>query len=140
MEPNHVIFVGPPIDDGDLLDALPTALAVRLRETNGAIEFLGGLHTRGACREPLWHSLRDAWMGNYSFHRLYPEVRKDDIPFAEDCMGDQFLLRDWRVVRLRAETGQVEPLHMDLAEFFAAANADPVEFLSLQPLLRYLED
>jgi hypothetical protein len=54
-------------------------------------------------------------------------------------VGDQFLLRDGLVIRLAAETGDVEPLGMGLREFFEAVGADPVGVLSLQPLLEYLK-
>src|SRR5262249_38743554 len=105
MRLEHITYSGPPPDDGDLLTRLPAELSSLLRQPNGYIQFYGGLHVRGLCREPAWHSLRDAWDGEHAFHRLYPEVQPEDIPFAEDCLGDQFLLRDGLVWRLMAETG-----------------------------------
>ncbi len=137
MELDHVTFTGPPIDDPDILTRLPAELAGLLGQLNGFIQFHGGLHVRGACQAPDWHSLRHAWEGEFAFHRLYPTVRPEDVPFAEDCVGDQFLLRDGLVSRLAAETGDVEPLGMGLWEFFEAVGADPVGVLSLQPLLEY---
>jgi hypothetical protein len=59
------------------------------------------------------------------------------VPFAEDCLGDQFLLREGRVWRLAAETGEVESLEVGLGGFFEAVQADPVEYLSLHPLLQF---
>lgn len=140
MELQHVTFTGPPIDDEDLLARLPSNLTRLLRQLNGFIQFHGGLHVRGACRKPAWHSLRDAWDGASAFHRLYPEVQADDVPFAEDCMGDQFLLRDKRVCQLAAETGEIEALDVSLGGFFAAVADDPVEFLSLHPLLQFQQE
>jgi hypothetical protein len=137
VELNNLTFTGPPLDDEDLLARLPTNLADLLRQINGFIQFQGGLHVRGACGEPAWHSLRDAWDGDAAFHRLYPEVRPDDVPFAEDSLGDQFFLRNRRVWRLAAETGEVESLGVGLGGFFEAVEADPVEFLSLHPLLEF---
>jgi hypothetical protein len=137
MELDHITFVGPPIDDREILAKLPDDLTGLLEQLNGFIQFHGGLHVRGACREPAWHALRDAWVGERAFHSLYPAVRVGDIPFAEDCMGDQFMLRDRRVVRLAAETGEVQPLELGLAEFFSSVQADPIEFLSLHPLLQF---
>lgn len=140
MERDHVNFVGPPIDDGEILAKLPANLAGLLQQSNGFIQFDGGLHVRGACQHPSWHSLRDAWSGTNAFHSLYPAVRREDIPFAEDCLGDQFLLRDRRVLRLLAETGEVHALGLSLTEFFHAVQADPIAFLSLEPLLLFQRD
>lgn len=140
MELDHVTFVGPPIDDGKILAKLPANLAGLLQQLNGFIQFHGGIHVRGACRHPSWHSLRDAWVGAHAFHSLYPAVHLEDIPFAEDCLGDQFLLRDGRVLRLAAETGELQALDLGLAEFFHAIQADPIEFLALEPLLQFQRD
>jgi hypothetical protein len=140
MELDHVTFVGPPIDDHEILAKIPANLAGLLQQLNGFIQFHGGLHVRGACRQPSWHSLRDAWVGVHAFHSLYPAVHPEDVPFAEDCLGDQFLLCDERVHRLAAETGELQALNWSLAEFFHAVQADPIEFLSLEPLLQFQRD
>jgi hypothetical protein len=133
---NQVTFTGPLLDDEDVIARLPADVAQMLRQINGFIQFHGGLHVRGACREPAWHSLRDAWDGEAAFHRLNTEVCPEDVPFAQDCLGDQFFLRDGRVWRLAGETGEVEPLGIGLGGFFEAVEVDPVEFLSLHPLLQ----
>lgn len=140
MQLAHMTFVGPALDDAELLARLPPNLRGLLEQVNGFIQYHGGLHVRGACRGPAWHSLRDAWLGENAFHRLYPDVRDDDIPFAEDCMGDQFLLRGGQVWRLAAETGELEFQAGALADFLHAAQEDPVEFLTIQPLLQFQQD
>src|SRR5271166_4833360 len=99
MRLEHVTYRGPAIDDRAILAKLPRALTELLEQTNGFIQFHGGLHVRGACRQPDWHSLRAAWESEHAFHQLYPEVDPEDIPFAEDALGDQFLLRDGEVWR-----------------------------------------
>ena len=133
-------YLGPPIDDAALLDRLPVGLSEMLRRENGFIRFDGGLHVRGACREPTWHSLRAAWEGPLSFAALYPDVDPGDVPFAEDVFGDQFLLRGDSVLQLTAGLGELEDLGVSLADFFARAEADPVEFLALHPLLRFMSE
>ena len=130
-------YTGPPLDDMALLDRLPEDLGSILRLENGWIRFDGGLHLRGACREPSWHSLRVAWEGPQSFSALYPEVGPGDIPFAEECLGDQFLLRNGSVIRLTAGLGDVEELGVTLLQFLERVKADPVNFLGLHPLLRF---
>ena len=131
---NIVTFRGPQIDDESLLDELPENLASLLRSINGFILLGGGLHFRGACLTPEWHSLRAAWQGEFALHALYDSVEPADIPFAQDCVGDQFLLRGGEVVRLSAETGEIEAKASGLASFLEAANADPMGYLSLEPL------
>jgi hypothetical protein len=133
-------YVGSPIDDTEVLRELPDYLASSLRVVNGFIRYGGGLHLRGACLLPLWHSIRAAWRGSLAFHTLYEEVLPTDVPFvpfAEDCMGDQFLLRDGVVFELAAESGQVRTLEVELPEFLTRAAEEPVEFLQMHPLLQF---
>jgi hypothetical protein len=125
------------IDDFAILDRLPNDIAASLSSRNGYIEHDGGFHVRGACTAPLWHSLRFAWEGPSALHRLFPAVRETDIPLAEDCFGDQCLLRDGLVVRLSGETGEVENLPLTWIEFLKQIEIDPIRFLSLQPLIRF---
>lgn len=131
------MYVGPPIDDAQILDRLPATYRDLLMRANGYVAYHGGLHVRGACRAPAWHSLRAAWDGPRAVHRLFRAVSPGDVPFAEDALGDQFLVRGGVVHRLRAETGDVESLDVDLAGFDDAVQADPVGYLGLEPLERF---
>lgn len=140
MQLLQVSFAGPPIDDEEILARCPPELADILRQVNGCVQFDGGLHLRGACRQPAWHSLRDAWDSGNALHRLYADVHPDDVPFAEDCMGDQFLLRADQVWKLSAETGEMEPLDLSLLDWLEAVQADAVEVLSLEPLLQFQQE
>jgi len=137
LELSEVTYEGPQIDDIELLHRLPQPLKKLLEQVNGFVQFGGGLHVRGACRSPDWHSLREAWQGERAFHRLYPEVSESDIPFAQDCVGDQFLLRGEEVLHLGAEDGSMDALSVGLDGFLGMVQADPVEFLSMQPLIRF---
>ena len=129
------MFVGPPLDESSsLLAELPPSLVQLLRQRNGFIAFDGGLHMRGICASPSWHSLERAWRGSVSIGTLFPNVAAADVPFAQDCVGDQFLLRGTHVLKLRAETGEVEDLGTELEAFLRAAHANPSEFLGLEPL------
>jgi hypothetical protein len=139
-ELTHVTFQGPPIDDPEILDEIPKDLSHILRQINGFIQFSGGLHVRGACRQPGWHSLRRIWRGQEALHHRYPNVREADVPFAEDCMGDQFLLRDGAVYKLCGETGEVDRAANGLIEFFAKVEEDPLAYLALQPLADFYHD
>ncbi|WP_425399727.1 hypothetical protein [Aeoliella sp.] len=121
---------GPELDDDAILAACPDELQHYLKQCNGFILFRGGLHVRGACTAPDWHSLREVWKDDHALSELYAEVAPTDVPFAQDCMGDQFLLRKSHVVRLKAEDGGLEELNLSLDGFFAAYLADPEGFLS----------
>ena len=140
MELSHITYQGPPLDDSEILGQLPDSLKSLLNSLNGFIQFGGGLHVRGACTAPVWHSLRRAWHGPTAVHELFSSVNQDWVPFAEDCVGDQFLLKNELVVRLSAETGEVEDLEMSLFDFLRSAESDPVEFLAMQPLLQFRND
>ena len=140
MQLSHVTWSGPGIDDQAILQELPPNLSTLLQEINGFIQFHGGLHVRGACSSPAWHSVRDAWHSERAFHRLYPKaILSTDIPFAQDFLGNQFLLRDRIVVFLHAETGVSENLNVGLGSFFKKIEADPVSTLHLEPLLEFQE-
>jgi hypothetical protein len=133
-------YVGPDPDDSEILERLPGDLRRFLDGANGVVAFDGGLHIRGASTEPHWHSLRHVWTGALALHERYANVRADDIPFAQDAVGDQWLIRDEQVVMLAAETGDVEPLGQTFEEFLQAAAADPVETLGLHPLMQFRSD
>jgi len=139
MDFPHLGFTGPPIDDADILDKLPAELVALLRERNGVVVLSGGFHLRGACTTPGWHSLRAAMEGPMALHRLFPEVKPTDVPFAEEACGDQFLLRDGVVHRLAAETGDIGSLELPLLPFLERVRDDGVATLNLEPLLAFLE-
>jgi hypothetical protein len=134
------VFVGPPVEDSDILSMLPREIAESVRIKNGYIAADGAFHVRGACRSPLWHSLRHAWQGSQALHELYPSVLPTDIPLAQDCFGDQYLLRDESVAHLSGETGEVEPLEIGWFDFVERVEADPIEFLGVQQFQRFRHD
>jgi hypothetical protein len=135
-----VTFTGPAPDDPEVLGRLPEVLQGLLADSNGFIAYGGGLHVRGASFEPAWHSIRAAWWGDRAFHRVYGAVAESDVPFAEDAVGDQWLLRGDEVVQLSAETGDVDGLGLGLPEFLASATHDPMEALGLHPLMQFANE
>lgn len=132
-----VTYLSPRIDDDEALGWLPDALRRFLQQANGLVAFHGGLHVRGACHEPLWHALRHVWRDERAFHARYPGVSPSDIPFAEDAVGDQWLLRDERLIRLEAETGEIKELGQSFEEFLLSVEQDPVDTLGLHPLMQF---
>lgn len=112
------------IDDEELLHRLPSDLTRILHDINGFILHNGALHVRGASVNPECHALRAALEGPTAFHHLYEKVEMTDVPFAQDQVGDQFLLRDNQVWRLSAESGDIELLSTSLDDFFRSVNED----------------
>lgn len=140
LDPKHITFRGAPVDDPEMMSRLPADFRQLLTEVNGFIMFDGGLHIRGACLEPDWNSLRKVSEGELALPDLYTRVQYEDIPFGEDCLGDQFLLRDGIVHRLAAETGELSSLNVGLFAFLDEAQKDPVNYLNLQPLLKFQQE
>jgi hypothetical protein len=141
MELIEVAFIGPSLDPHSpaLLD-LPRDLADLLRQVNGFVQFGGGLHVRGICPSLPWHHLGTIFSGVSALHTMYPALSSSDVPFAQDCVADQFFLRDGSVWKLWSETGDVNPLDVSLASFLAAATQAPVDFLEMQPLLQFQQE
>ena len=131
MKIPSVTWQGESIDDIDILRELPRGLTDLLGEINGFILHGGAIHVRGASLSPEWHSLRAAWRGESAFHTLYDRVEKTDIPFAQDQYGDQILIRDDVILRLLAETGEIETLGGSLEDFFNWLTEDIEGFLNV---------
>jgi hypothetical protein len=91
------------MDDVPLAEELPADVRALLVDVNGFVAFDGALHVRGVSAEPSWHSLSDAWRGEKALHRLFPSIAPADVPFAQDALGNQFVLREDRVWRLESE-------------------------------------
>lgn len=131
MKLSNITWKEPEADDLELLSKLPSDLKNFLEMCNGCIIHNGALHIRGLSQKPSWHSLREAWLGKNSFTSLYEKIRPEDIPFAQDQMGDQYLLRDGRILLLSAETGDTEEFASSLTEFFENVEEDIEEYLNV---------
>src|ERR1700722_18006523 len=137
LEYPEITFEGPSVTDGALLNSLPDDLRWILSKKNGFIVFCGGLHIRGICEEPIWHSLKLFWKGKYAFSKMYSSIQSDDIPFGQDCMGDQYLLRANEVIKLHGESGDIKSMKMNLLTFFEEVLENPFLFLELSPLKQF---
>ncbi|MBS1797362.1 MAG: SMI1/KNR4 family protein [Acidobacteria bacterium] len=137
IDSKDITFQGTEPPDEEILGKLPEELRSLLRQINGFIAFDGGLHIRGAVASPAWHSLRKVWFGDFALSELFSSLKETDVPFGQDCLGDQFVLRDGRVRRLSAETDELEDTGLTLNDFLTEAARDPIGFLSLEPLVRF---
>lgn len=122
LDLDGVTFIGPSLSEEterQLLDLLPPSLASILRTINGFVALGGAIHLRGICQEPAWHSLALVWRGEYALSTLFKNITPDDIPFAEDYLGNQFFLRGDEVYKLTGETGDIANVGLDIAQFLA---------------------
>lgn len=140
MEWSKPDYVGSEITDVEILAKVPDDYRRLLSETNGFVLFDGGLHVRGAVLSPEWHSLRKIWLGDFALYKLFPAIEETDVPFAQDCLGDQFVLCNGIVHKLDAEVGEIDSLGVDLQTFLKQAQENPVEYLSLEPLLQFMSE
>ncbi|UYZ60688.1 SMI1/KNR4 family protein [Hymenobacter latericus] len=127
-----ITYIGEPISDSATFKLLPFEMQAFMLQHNGMVAFLGGLHIRGCCHEPAWHSLREAWQGENAFWRTYASVKQSDLPFAQDAVGNQFLLRRGEVWWLDTETGEMENLGVDFVRFIRGVELYPDQALDLQ--------
>lgn len=132
-----VTYRGPELTDITTLALLPESYRALLKQVNGFVAYGGGLHVRGLCAEPDWHSLQATWHGSPALHRLYPALRPTDIPFGQDAVGDQYLLRNDEVHCLLAETGELRAQGLGVETFLQQAYTDPLERLGLHPLRQF---
>lgn len=140
MEFNGVTYQGTEITDRKTLEKLPLDLANFYSQVNGLIAFNGGLHLRGCVDFPEWHSINYYWTGTGALHNFYEQLNDCDIPFGQDCLGDQFILRDSVIHKLSGETGELENLELDFNEFLIRTIEDPMNFLLLQPLEQFISE
>jgi hypothetical protein len=140
LQLTNVSYEGPRLSSLEVLEGLPEEYRELLILINGFVQFAGGLHVRGICDGPDWHSLRHVWDGPLALHALYRVVTPEDVPFGQDALGDQFLLREGIVHRLYGETGEIETLNAGLNDFLATVQDDPIGTLSLEPLAQFYSE
>ena len=137
MRLQNIIYSGTSVLDIMTLAKLPQELKEFLRGQNGVIAFNGGLHIRSCSDDPAWNSLKEYWTGDKGLFKTYRSLASTDIPFGQDCVGDQFFLRGSDVFRLSSETGDIENLQVGFGTFLRLANEDPDEYLMLGPLRQF---
>ena len=129
-----IIYTGGELTDLVTLARLPVYLQTFLRAQNGVVAYFGGLHLRGCVGAPGWHSLAAVWQGERALWRTYGELKKSDVPFGQDCVGNQFLLRGDAVLFLDTETGELADLDVDFKHFLFGAEKFPLDALGMEPL------
>jgi hypothetical protein len=133
----NITYTGQKIDDFESFGRLPDYLKDFLSRQNGLIAFDGGFHIRGCVLTPKWHSLGYAWDGELKLSALFDNLTPNDIPIAQDCFGDQYLIRDNQIIRLLTETGDLEFLETDFYKFIELVEADPIGILNVVDIDRF---
>ncbi|MBG0757341.1 hypothetical protein [Vibrio cidicii] len=95
------------------------------------ILYSGGLQIRSNHSQERLLNVNTFLDGELAFHNLYREVKASDFPIAQDCFGDQFFIRDNLVVKLNAETGDIDEFGCTWEQFLAWVDEDPIERLSI---------
>ena len=139
VEFKGIIYINHEVQDTEIYDLLPPEMQDFYDEINGLVAYNGGFQIRGCGTGPTWNSLDEAWKGENAFHKTYPNLKPEDIPFAQDCMGDQYVFRAGSVWHLLTETGELDDLELEFDEFIDEVTEDPIEFLALYPLLEFME-
>jgi hypothetical protein len=95
------------------------------------ILYNGGLQIRSEGAEDKLLDVNTFLAGDLSLSKLYPSVLPSDYPIAQDCFGDQFLIRNESVIKLMAETGDIEEYNCTWEEFILWVGEDPYDRLDL---------
>jgi hypothetical protein len=119
---------------------LPREVRELLGEVNGVVALGGALHVRGEDPAAPWHDVHEVWRGGHALAARYPSVRAGDVPFAESCLGDQFLWRDGSILQLVAETGELEDVAPSLGLFLERCVHDNSQIVLGQRYLDEFED
>lgn len=140
VEFKGITYINHDLLDREVFDELPPEMKSFYKEVNGVVAYNGGIQFRGCGTGPSWNSLDDAWKGPDAFHKTYDRLNESDIPFAQDCLGDQFIYRAGSIWHLLTETGELDDLELDFDEFVDEIIEDPIEFLALFPLLGFMDE
>lgn len=95
------------------------------------ILYNGGLQIRSEEASDKLLNVKSFLEGDLSLSELYSSVLPSDYTIAQDFFGDQFLIRNDLVVKLMAETGEIEELNCTWEEFLSWVNEDPYNRLDL---------
>ena len=95
------------------------------------ILYKGGLQIRSEGAPEKLLDVNSFLKGDLSLSDLYPSVLPGDYPIAQDCFGDQFLIRNNAVIKLMAETGDIEEYNCTWDEFLSWVKEDPYGRLDL---------
>ena len=117
-----VTFAAPGAAD-EIDPRLPDALRAALAQHDGFIVDDGAFHMRGVgASHPSWHRLDGCVVGDGGVFDVYDVLEPGDVAFAQNMLGDQFILRGEAVYFLDAEVGELERVSGTLQAFLGSVN------------------
>lgn len=131
-ELQNTTYIGQDINDTECFSRLPDYLKEFFTHQNGFIAFEGCFHIRGCVLNPKWHSLGCFWYGELKLSNLFDSILPNDIPIGQDCFGDQYLIRDNKIIKLLAESGDIVFIGIDFNDFLKNLLTDPKGFLNIE--------
>jgi hypothetical protein len=131
-ELQNTTYMGQEIDDTECFSRVPDYLKEFFIHQNGFIAFEGGFHICGCVLNPKWHSLGCFWYGELKLSNLFDSILPNDIPIGQDCFGDQYLIRENKIIKLLAESGDILFIGIGFNDFLKILLADPKGFLNIE--------
>ena len=104
---------------------------IKNKDNSIKILYSGGLQIRSESAEIPLLNIQKFLKGDFQLSKLYPQVDITDYPIAQDCFGDQYLIRDDSVIKLMAETGDIEKLNCTWEHFLKWVDEAPEDRLDL---------
>ena len=95
------------------------------------ILYSGGLQIRSEGAEEQILNINTFTSGDFALYELYSSIEPDDYPIAQDCFGDQFFIRKNKVIKLMAETGDIEEYNYSWEEFLNWVDKNPEDTLDI---------
>ena len=68
---------------------------------------------------------------------LFSTININDIPFAQDCFGDQYIIRNNKLGRVLAEIDEFQDLKIDFYEFLHQVTSNVYEFLAIENISQF---
>lgn len=139
MELPNTTYRNEIIEDRSTFDLLPNELKEFFLKCNGLVALNGGIQFKGCVNKPEWISLHETWKGKLKLLDVYESIAPNDIPFAQDAFGDQYIYRSGEIFQLNCESGELENLNCTLDQFVNNIKTDALDYLSLQQIYELKE-
>ena len=128
------------ITDTATYNAMPKEIQELLSKMNGVRLLDGGLTFYNCTREKVWNALLFAIAGDRALYKTYDQLLPNDLPFAIDCFGDQYIWRQGIVFHLTGDSGEVRSLDFTLDQFIEGISTNPIDFLNLAPFIELTQN
>lgn len=101
--------------------------------------FDGWLQLRHESDTKKWDDINYYWIWNGAFYKYYENINKSDIPIAQDAFGDQFFIRDGKMIKLYSEDGEIENINLSFNEWIKKCLINPEARLNIDLKYKLVE-